>query len=54
MCLCCKKCKIINKEKGKENLNKSMFILYCFDCKIYFNDEKKYNNHLKKYHNEKI
>ena len=46
--LCCSKCKGRKKFSFKEPL----FILYCFECKIYFNDEKKYNKHLKKVHNE--
>ena len=46
---CFKKCD----ENKKEN-KIPIFLLYCFECKLYFKDEKKYNEHLRKVHNEKF
>ena len=34
--------------KKKEKLNFEIY--YCFECKIYFKDLKKYNKHMRKRH----
>ncbi len=46
---CCKK-----KNNTRKENKTPIFLLYCFECKLYFKDEKCYNNHLKKVHKEKI
>jgi|TARA_Y100000389_G_scaffold98745_1_gene95432 hypothetical protein len=50
-CLDCFKIKNNNNKKDNKT---PIFLLYCFECNKYFDDEKKYNEHLRKFHNEKL